>query len=310
MTGRAANSASGILDSIIGSFASEPAAQMTSNAGAELGALAAKKAGLGTIGAMILSVLGSVAGGKVAPGESPSVAASVENTAETLASKEEAAARAVEGAAAEAKTARTVEDAITGEAAAAKSAKSIAPKPDEFALTPGSVAQAVEKSPYTKHAGQVLEVEAKELGWSQTTVSYNKSRPLPDGKKIEYTYDDIKDNLYNNGWPKGDPDEVIDVVIMPPDGKLTSIDNSRLTAIHELGGVDKHGRPIKPEVRIRRPDEKLSVKDKRRFTKAEKGIFPETWGEATRGRIRSQNRQIPGQENRLEQPPRVTNRPK
>ena len=152
----------------------------------------------------------------------------------------------------------------------------------------------------------MLEVEAKELGWSQTSVSYRRSYDRPNGEKFEYTYDDTKTRLYNDGWPKNDP---IDAVIMPPDGQLTSVDNTRLTAVHELGGVDKHGNPIKPEVRIRRPDEPLSGEDKLRFTDVERGMTPHTWGEATRQRIQNQRPKISGQEYRIEQPPRVTNRP-
>lgn len=96
---------------------------------------------------------------------------------------------------------------------------------------------------------------------------------------------------------------------MPPDGKLTSIDNTRLTAVAELGGVDKYGRQIKPEVRIRKPDEELSINDKLRFTKMEKGMNPQTWGEATCQRIHNQRPKNHGYKYSIDRPPRVTGRP-
>jgi len=151
-----------------------------------------------------------------------------------------------------------------------------------------------------------MDLDVKELGFSQTSVSYEKRRKLLGGEEIKYTYDDIKDNLYNNGWPK---DEFVDAIIMPPDGKLTCIDNTRLTAIHELGGVDKHGNPIKAKVRVRRPDEDLGPKEIYRFTDLEKGFEPKKWWEVTRERIRNQTPKRSGQEYRIEGVPRVSNRP-
>ena len=177
-------------------------------------------------------------------------------------------------------------------------------KADAFALTPESMHQAISRSQYGSKAGQIIAVDLKELGFSQTTVSYLKKRELSGRGIIEYTYDDIKLDLYNNGWTKGHP---VDAVIMPPDGKLTSMDNTRLTAVLELGGVDRHGRAIRPEVRIRRPDEVLRPSDRERFGRPQRGSFPLTWGDAIRERIRLQNTQIPGQEYRLEQTPQVTN---
>ena len=177
-----------------------------------------------------------------------------------------------------------------------------AQKPDPFVLTPESMAEAVSRSSYTDRAGQVIEVDSAELGFSQTTVSYLKERPLPDGTTLRYTYNDIKKTLYETGWPK---DEPIDAVIMPPDGKLTSIDNTRLTAARELG-VDKYGNPIKPYIRIRRPEEKLTEKDKARFERGKNKKTPEKWGEAIRYRIKKQRPKITGQEYRLIEPPKVT----
>ena len=45
-----------------------------------------------------------------------------------------------------------------------------------------------------------------------------------------YTYDDLVASMRSNGW-KGD---AVDVVRMP-DGKLTSMDNTRITAAREAG---------------------------------------------------------------------------
>lgn len=172
-------------------------------------------------------------------------------------------------------------------------------KPDPFALTAENVRQAVAKSKYRKHIGKVIKVDAGELRFSQTTVSYGK---YDNHGNLLYTYDDIKNWLYNDGWKK---DNIIDVVIMPPDGGLTSVDNTRLRAARELG-VDKKGRPIKPWVRVHHPDEALDPGSLERFAKNGRESFPTTWGEAARERVRYQNSVQPGDEYGIEALPRVT----
>ncbi len=169
--------------------------------------------------------------------------------------------------------------------------------PDPFALKMAVAEAAVEASPYKKLIGKTIEVDADVLYFSQTTVSYAKKR-----NGIRYTYDDILNSLFEHGWPKDKP---LDMVIMPPDGRLVSIDNTRLRAARELG-VDKYGRPIRPLVRVRHPNEVL-IGD--RFERPDKNSFPETWGAAARERIKQQNRVPEGEEYGLSSLPKVAGRP-
>ena len=68
---------------------------------------------------------------------------------------------------------------------------------------------------------------ANEIRFSQNTVSFGKT----DRTTSEaYTYDDLVKSMRTNGW-KGDP---VDVVRMP-DGRLTSIDNTRIRAARAAG---------------------------------------------------------------------------
>lgn len=173
---------------------------------------------------------------------------------------------------------------------------------NNFELTPELMEEAVRESQYGSVVGEITSVYPQELKFSQTTVSYRKSRVLPDGKKIEYTYDTIKDDLYNNGWPKDKP---IDAVIMPPDGSLTSIDNTRLTAARELC-IDKNGSPIKPLVRVHKPSDLLTSADAGRFASLRKNYFPDTWGQVTKDRIRSQSGKPHNEVYGLTKIPRVT----
>ncbi|CAI8737065.1 hypothetical protein COM13_12345 [Bacillus pseudomycoides] len=76
-----------------------------------------------------------------------------------------------------------------------------------------------------------------------------------------------------NGW-KGDP---IDVVKMP-DGKLTTIDNTRVAAAREVG--------IEVQATIRNYSDPLPADMVARFT-TPKGT-PKTWGEALDLRIQKQ----------------------
>ena len=73
----------------------------------------------------------------------------------------------------------------------------------------------------------ISNLNPNEIRFSQNTVSYSKTDRVTGSK---YTYDDLVTSMKNNGW-KGDP---VDVVKMP-DGKITSMDNTRITAAREAG---------------------------------------------------------------------------
>ncbi len=135
-----------------------------------------------------------------------------------------------------------------------------------------------------------------EIRFSQTTVSYKKI-DRKTGKK--FTYDDLVDNMKKDGW-KGDP---VDVVKMP-DGKVTSIDNTRILAAREAG--------IDVQATVRQAGDKLSPAEARRFTDRKKGFEPETWGEAISGRVSKQKPKSFPKENPSGSitPPRVTGKPK
>lgn len=78
--------------------------------------------------------------------------------------------------------------------------------------------------------------------------------------------------MKNNGW-KGDP---VDVVKMP-DGKITSMDNTRITAAREAG--------IDVKATIHNFNEKLTPE----IQKARGWEQYNTWGEAIQGRINNQS---------------------
>jgi len=108
-----------------------------------------------------------------------------------------------------------------------------------------------------------------EIRFSQNTVSYNKTER---GTGVKYTYDDLVNNMKTNGW-KGDP---VDVIKMP-DGKMTSMDNTRISAAREAG-ID-----VKANVRNFNDPLPKDMIASGRFGNAT------TWGEAITGRINNQS---------------------
>jgi hypothetical protein len=108
-----------------------------------------------------------------------------------------------------------------------------------------------------------------EIRFSQNTVSYSKTDRVTGSK---YTYDDLVTSMKNTGW-KGDP---VDVVKMP-DGKITSMDNTRITAAREAG--------IDVKATIHDFNEKLTPE----IQKARGWERYNTWGEAIQGRINKQS---------------------
>ncbi len=147
----------------------------------------------------------------------------------------------------------------------------------------------------------VASLKFSEVRHSQDTISFHKK----DRKTQEkFTYDDIKESMSKEGW-KG---EAVDVIKMP-DGKLTSIDNSRVSAAKEVG--------ISIKANVRNYDEKLSseVLDSKRFikrgTKGETPENPTTWGEAIDNRIANQSAHFRSKEGGQgsHDLPRVTGRP-
>ena len=112
-------------------------------------------------------------------------------------------------------------------------------------------------------------LKADDIRFSQNTVSYTK-KDRSTGEK--YTYDDLVSSMKRDGW-KGDP---VDVVKMP-DGKVTSMDNTRIRAAREAG--------IDVKANVRAFDEPLTpeIKEARGWGKYN------TWGEAITGRINKQS---------------------
>ena len=111
--------------------------------------------------------------------------------------------------------------------------------------------------------------DASEIRFSQNTVSYNKTNR---DTGMKYTYDDLVFSMKKCGW-KGDP---IDVIRMP-DGKMTSMDNTRINATRDAG--------IRVEANVRNFNDPLpkDMVDSGRFGSAT------TWGEAITGRINNQS---------------------
>jgi LysM repeat protein len=152
---------------------------------------------------------------------------------------------------------------------------------------------------YLRGSGTLLEsgtsLAANEVRFSQRSVSYLKDRP----GQPPYTYDDIVASMRSDGW-RADRGN-IDVVQMP-DGRFTSVDNTRLLAAREAG--------IDVSANIRSFDERLNAEALERFARPNRGFFPETWGDVIGARIANQSRnwsmQNPyGSLN----PPKVTGRP-
>ncbi|WP_129990804.1 hemagglutinin repeat-containing protein [Rahnella sp. CFA14(1/10)] len=121
----------------------------------------------------------------------------------------------------------------------------------------------------TKGAGSVTFHAADDIRFSQNSFSFNKT-DRDTGKN--YTYDDLVQSMRTNGW-KGDP---VDVVKMP-DGKLTSMDNTRIAAAREAG--------IDVKASVRGFDDPLTpaIQEARGWQNFN------TWGEAITGRINKQS---------------------
>ncbi|WP_232244523.1 hypothetical protein [Pseudomonas putida] len=128
---------------------------------------------------------------------------------------------------------------------------------------------AAEGSSGAKGAGNAATYAADDIRFSQNSVSFNKTDRVSG---TNYTYDDLVQSMKTNGW-KGDP---VDVVKMP-DGKLTSMDNTRIAAAREAG--------IDVNASVRGFDEPLTpaVQEARGWQNFN------TWGEAITGRINKQS---------------------
>lgn len=154
----------------------------------------------------------------------------------------------------------------------------------------------INKAPVIKPNGSTTSsFDANEIRFSQNTVSHNKT---DRGTGVKYTYDDLVSSMKKDGW-KGDP---VDVIKMP-DGKVTSMDNIRISAAREAG--------IKVEANVRSYNEKLTPSEIERFSDRKREFVPQTWGEAITGRINKQSggfgTQNPYSSN---EPPRITGRGK
>ncbi len=138
---------------------------------------------------------------------------------------------------------------------------------------------------------EIASLNASEVRLSQRTVSYSKVDRLTGET---YTYDDLINGMRKNGWT-GDP---VDVVRMP-DGKLTSMDNTRIAAAREAGievraTIRNHDQPLAAEIQQARGWERYS-----------------TWGEALNARIQSQGTKFStSNPYGATQSPRITGRPK
>ncbi|HMC04855.1 MAG TPA: RHS repeat-associated core domain-containing protein, partial [Actinomycetota bacterium] len=110
------------------------------------------------------------------------------------------------------------------------------------------------------NAGGVESLPPSSVRFSQTSVN-----GVPE----------IADSMRANGWV-GDP---IDVVRMP-DGRLTTVDNTRVLAAHQAG--------INVQATVHGYDEALPGEFVPRFT-TPKGGTPSTWGDAVTNRIGKQN---------------------
>lgn len=130
-----------------------------------------------------------------------------------------------------------------------------------------------------------------EIRVSQTTVSYKK---VDRGTGESYNYDTLVASMRENGWQK-DP---VDLIRMP-DGKLTSMDNTRIAAAREAGieiqGVEHaFDEPLTLAIQQARGWEKYT-----------------TWGEAITGRINAQRPKSFSSENPYGSPtsPKIIGRP-
>ncbi|MFB4720786.1 hemagglutinin repeat-containing protein [Enterobacter chuandaensis] len=153
--------------------------------------------------------------------------------------------------------------------------------------TSGKIASNAKKEPVILNANDVR--------LSQNTVSFNKTER---DTKQKYTYDDLVTSMRKDGW-KGDP---VDVVTMP-DGKVTSIDNTRIAAAREAG--------IDVKATVRNYNDKLTAAEMLRFSDPKRGLSPTTWGEAITGRINKQSGSF-SKDNPYgaNESPRITGKPK
>lgn len=108
-----------------------------------------------------------------------------------------------------------------------------------------------------------------------------------------YTYDDLVSSMRTNGW-RGDP---VDVIRMP-DGKLTSMDNTRITAAREAG--------IDVQATVRNYNDRLNPQ----MQEARGWERYDTWGEALNARIQAQGTKFStANPYGATQSPRITGRP-
>jgi len=132
---------------------------------------------------------------------------------------------------------------------------------------------------------------ADEIRFSQNSVSFNKTDRVTG---TDYTYNDLVNSMRTSGW-KGDP---VDVVKMP-DGKLTSMDNTRIAAAREAGinvkaNVRGYDDPLTPAIQEARGWQSFS-----------------TWGEAITGRINKQSGGFAtNNPHGSDEPPRISGAPK
>jgi hypothetical protein len=110
----------------------------------------------------------------------------------------------------------------------------------------------------------VSSLDPHDIRFSQRSVSYTKADP------DSMNYGEMVESMKKDGWV-GDP---VDAVRMD-DGKVTTIDNTRVTAAREAG--------IRVRARVHNFDEALPSDQVGRF----KGN-PDTWGEAVKSRIGGQ----------------------
>jgi len=128
--------------------------------------------------------------------------------------------------------------------------------------------QAAGRKPVAGSPGRAS-LDPNEVRFSQNSVSYAKRDRLTGER---YTYDDLVDSMRTHGW-QGDP---VDVVRMP-DGRLTSMDNTRIAAAREAG--------IDVQATIRGFDEPVSPQ-----MILDRGWADNTtWGKALTSRIQNQS---------------------
>ena len=122
-------------------------------------------------------------------------------------------------------------------------------------------------------SGREMFIDPRDIRFTQDWVRY-KSSPDENGRR--YTLDEMGRTA--SATPEVLP--ALDVVVMP-DGRLTSIDNRRLTAAQGYGAEQV-------KVRIRAGEDVLTTNEVRRLSwKDADGTtyFPRTWAEAIRTRI-------------------------